>query len=125
MPLQSSKSRRLNGHDYSIAGTYFITICTKDKHPFFGTIESGELNPTTAAINTQTIWNQIPIQFPFVELDEFVVMPDHIHGIIIINEQNPTGFARPNNGRFCRQSQPHVSPKFIPYHSMVQRPLHL
>ncbi|WP_341905521.1 transposase [Fluviicola taffensis] len=89
-PIPSSRSRRLNGYDYSSAGAYFITICTKDRQHYFGTIESGELNPTVAAIIATDIWNQIPIQFPFAELDEFVVMPDHIHGIIIINEsQNP------------------------------------
>jgi putative transposase len=92
MPIPSSRSRRLYGYDYSLAGAYFITICTKYKQPFFGRIESGILEKTTAAIITQTIWEQIPVQFPFVELDEFVVMPDHIHGIIIIHEtQDPVG----------------------------------
>jgi REP-associated tyrosine transposase len=76
MHIQSSRSRRLNGHDYSKSGAYFITVCTKNRQPFFGTIESRELNPTPAAIITQNIWNQISIQFPFVKLDEFIVMPD-------------------------------------------------
>ena len=92
MHIQNSRSRRLNGHDYSNAGAYFITICTKNRMPFFGTIESGELNQTAPAIIAHDIWNQIPIQFPFAELDEFVIMPDHIHGIIIINgSPNPVG----------------------------------
>lgn len=92
MHIQSSRSRRLNGHDYSTVGAYFITICTKNRQPYFGNIGSGKLNQTAAAIIAHDIWKQIPIQFPFVELDEFVVMPDHIHGIIIINESpNPVG----------------------------------
>jgi REP element-mobilizing transposase RayT len=84
--IHRRQSRRLNGYDYSKAGAYFITICTADKQPFFGTIKSGELCSTTTAIIAKNVWEQIPIQFPFVELDEFVVMPDHIHGILIINE---------------------------------------
>lgn len=89
--IHRRQTRRLNGYDYSKAGVYFITICTQYKQPFFGRIESGILEKTAAAIITQTIWEQIPVQFPFVELDEFVIMPDHIHGIIVIQDHDRVG----------------------------------
>jgi putative transposase len=98
MHIQSSRSRRLNGHDYSTAGAYFITICTKNRYRFFGRIESGVLNPTKVSIIAEEIWKQIPSQFPFVELDQFVVMPDHIHGIIIINETQKPVMPLPSGG---------------------------
>jgi hypothetical protein len=93
-PIHRRKSRRLNGYDYAKEGLYFITICTKNKNRFFGNIEFGVLNKTIDAIIAFDIWKQIPIQFPFVELDEFVVMPDHIHGIVIINQPNESVGAR-------------------------------
>ncbi len=113
--MHRRQSMRLNKHDYSKAGAYFITICTKNKHPFLGSIESGILKQTPAAVSIQCIWKQIPGQFPFVELGEFIVMPNHIHGIIIIHEhvvgarliaplrkpnQIPGGFAGNNNPMF-------------------------
>ncbi|WP_343637782.1 transposase [Fluviicola sp.] len=105
-PIPSSRSKRLYGYDYGKAGAYFITICTKNRYPFFGHIESGKLNSTTAAILTQNIWEQIPSQFPFVELDEFVVMPDHIHGIIIIHEPQDPVESEQKTGGFAGHQNP-------------------
>jgi REP element-mobilizing transposase RayT len=80
------KSIRLKEYDYSLPGAYFITICTYDKQCILSDIIDGELRLRETGKIVEECWNDIPNHFPNVELDEFVVMPDHIHGIIIIHE---------------------------------------
>lgn len=92
-------ANRLNGWDYGSAGFYFVTICTKDKQPYFGNIISSDngaaLLPTQIGSIAYNYWIEIPKHFPFVELDEFVIMPDHVHGVLLIN--NPEHHAwKPN-----------------------------
>lgn len=84
-----NESSRLSTWDYSADGAYFITICTKDKEHYFGEI----LNPDKIEFSeigqyVHKCWLEIPMHFPFVRLDEFIVMPDHVHGILFINKQN-------------------------------------
>ena len=76
-------SARLQNWDYGNNGAYFITICTKNRICFFG---EGLHEKIETGIIAEKIWFEIPKHFPFVELDRFVVMPNHIHGIIIINK---------------------------------------
>ncbi len=85
------ESARLQNWDYGANGLYFITICTAHRECYFGDIL---VDTTTAPIMqlseigniAQHFWTEIPNHFPFVELGEFVVMPNHIHGIIVINK---------------------------------------
>lgn len=92
-----TSSSRLTGWDYGSHGLYFVTICTKDRINYFGKIE----NSNDTIVETQYFaslrmtdvrkvaydnWLQIPTYHPYVELDEFVIMPDHIHAIIFINK---------------------------------------
>lgn len=78
------RSIRLRGYDYAQAGAYFITICTHNRECLFGEIADGEmrLRPFGQIVTEQ--WNDIPSRFPVVEPDAFTVMPNHIHGIIVI-----------------------------------------
>ncbi len=78
------RSVRLQGHDYS-QGAYFVTICTYNRECVLGEIVNGkvELYPVGKAIQEE--WHNILNHFTIVQLDTFVVMPNHIHGIIIIN----------------------------------------
>lgn len=78
-------STRLPDWNYAESGYYFITICTKDRVHFFGKIEKGEMYVSEIGKIVRKFWMEIPRHFPFVILDEFVVMPNHIHGIVIIN----------------------------------------
>jgi putative transposase len=71
------KSLRLRHYDYSRGGAYFVTICTQDRKTYFEKFP--DLQPIV--LNQ---WNRIKTRFPEIELDEFVVMPNHIHGIIFI-----------------------------------------
>ncbi len=85
-----SESARLKNWDYGSNGAYFITICTKNREHFFGEIDpetqTMQLNPIGKL--AQQFWLDIPVHFPFVELGEFVVMPNHTHGVLVIDKKN-------------------------------------
>jgi REP element-mobilizing transposase RayT len=80
------KSIRLPGYDYSREGAYFITICTADREWLFGKIENGEMHLNEFGKIVWKIWDETPSHFPHISMGEFVVMPNHVHGIIFINE---------------------------------------
>ena len=84
--IHHRKSIRLKGYDYSQAGLYFITICTHERLPLFGNINDGEMTTNEAGLVVEKCWKEIPDHFPQVILDCFVVMPNHIHGIIEIRD---------------------------------------
>lgn len=79
-------SIRLSSWDYRSNGIYFITICTKNKKHYFGSINTQDQPDLTplGEIAYRT-WEEIPAHFPFVKLGPFVIMPNHVHGIIIIH----------------------------------------
>jgi putative transposase len=78
---------RLPDRDYRQPGAYFITICTKQRAPTFGAVVSGTVHLSPEGEIAQGLWLAIPRHFPNARLDTFVVMPDHVHGIIVINER--------------------------------------
>ena len=78
------KSTRLKHWDYSSPGAYFVTICTKNREPFFGEIVYGKIKLSQIGKIVKNFWMEIPKHYPNVNLDEFVLMPDHVHGIIVI-----------------------------------------
>jgi putative transposase len=78
------RSIRLKGYDYSQAGTYFINVCVQDRDCLLGEIINGEMQLNAAGQMIYDWWNQLPDKYPNIELDEFVIMPNHLHGIIIL-----------------------------------------
>ena len=84
-----NESFRLNGHDYSSDCTYFITICTHMRLSYFGNISNGKMILSDTGRIAYKLWYEIPEHFSFVSLDEFVVMPNHVHGIVIIQSMAP------------------------------------
>lgn len=78
-------SNRLPGYDYSLPGAYSVTICTCNRQHLFGKIDQGRMVLNDAGLFWQQCWQEIPQHFPGVALDEFVVMPNHVHGLIIID----------------------------------------
>ncbi len=78
------KSIRLKGYDYSQEGLYFVTIVTKERKHLFGEIKNGEMILNDAGIIAKKYWLEIPEHFPNTQLHSFIVMPNHIHGIIEI-----------------------------------------
>lgn len=79
------ESVRLKNWDYRNNGAYFITINTGNRKHFFGEIINSEMQLSAIGEYAQIFWMEIPKHFPFVELGNFVIMPNHIHGILIIN----------------------------------------
>lgn len=78
------RSIRLKGYDYSQAGAYFITIVAQDRMHLFGEVGKGEMQLNAAGRMILAEWEALPQRFPTVEIDAFVVMPNHVHGIIVI-----------------------------------------
>ena len=84
-----NESARLSNWDYGADGAYFVTICTKNREPYFGEIlNTDRIELSEIGKYVHKCWHDIPLHFPFVQLDEFIVMPDHVHGILFINKQN-------------------------------------
>jgi REP element-mobilizing transposase RayT len=82
------QSTRLKDWDYSQEGFYYITICTKDREPFFGRIINNKIKLSSIGEIVEQFWKEIPEHYENVSLDEYIIMPDHMHGIIIINESH-------------------------------------
>ena len=82
------ESTRLQGYDYSKAGAYFITIVTYKRLCLFGKIENGRIELNDAGKIALHCWLDIPNHFPNAQLDEFIIMPNHVHGILILNDTN-------------------------------------
>lgn len=79
------RSVRLKGYDYTQSGAYFVTICAQHRECLFGEIQHGEMVLNDAGRMVQAEWERLPQRFPLVMLDACVVMPNHIHGIIILH----------------------------------------
>ena len=84
-------SNRLNYYDYSLCGAYFLTLCCKDRESLFGEINEDRMDLNDLGKIVQNCWLQIPDHFSQCMLGEFVIMPNHLHGIIVIRDQvNPS-----------------------------------
>ena len=81
------RSIRLSGYDYSSAGFYYVTICVQGKESLLGEIAAGEMLLNDAGRMVGQVWCEIINKFPSVELDHYVVMPNHFHGILFFNDQ--------------------------------------
>lgn len=80
-------TNRLQGWDYGNNGMYFITICTCNRIHFFGNIINGEMQLNEMGTTANILWKEIPKQFPFIELGKYVIMPNHIHGLLTVETQ--------------------------------------
>jgi putative transposase len=113
------KSIRLRHYDYSRAGAYFVTVVTQNRKHLFGQIENGIMKPNEAGIIVEMIWHELPDRFPHVSLDAFVVMPNHVHGIIVINDETPS-----NDSVINAQSQNKTPSNVIVGVGLVPTPAH-
>ncbi|MDH5681100.1 MAG: transposase, partial [Spirochaetota bacterium] len=84
---QHRKSIRLKDYDYSQAGFYFVTICTKNRECVFGEVVGGEVVLSHQGQIVEECWKAIPEHYPSVRLDEFVIIPNHVHGILCIEKK--------------------------------------
>ncbi|MFA5101325.1 MAG: transposase [Candidatus Omnitrophota bacterium] len=98
---------RLKGWDYSSNGIYFATICTRYRFRYFGGIINGEIKLSGLGAIAQQCWANIPVHFKNVTLDEYIVMPDHIHGMIIIDNNKQCDHANDCRGAGCGANNDH------------------
>ena len=105
-------STRLPGYDYGQSGAYFVTVCACDRQHYFGTVEvpgadwaAAYVRPTELGQRVLMGWASIPEFAPFVTLDAFVLMPDHVHGILLFDKDEPVGPPPPYENRFGPQRQ--------------------
>lgn len=90
--IKHRKPNRLKGYDYSNAGWYYVTICTHNHKSYFGKVTNGKMVLNSLGIIAKEYWEKIKSLHKNIELDYFVIMPNHIHGIIILN--NAVGDAK-------------------------------
>ena len=88
----SRKSLRRPGHDYSAPHTYFITICTHERLPLFGHIENGQMRLNANGLIAKQEWERT-FEIRQMPVSPFVVMPNHVHGIIAIGNDSDFGFS--------------------------------
>ena len=102
MVIHHRKQIRLKKYNYSDAGWYFVTICTKDMECIFGNLINKQVYLNKFGEIVKQYWIEIQKHFNNVELDDYVIMPNHIHGIIVIHNVKPfvgAGFPRPSLGQ--------------------------
>ena len=114
-------STRLQNWNYGWNAIYFVTICTKDRQQYFGEIIDGEMHLSSVGAIADVLWHELTNHFDGIELDAFVVMPNHIHGIVVINDGN-NGTTTGDNGTttvetthaLSLQPSPQPSPQSAP-----------
>lgn len=86
--LPNRRSLRLQGYDYRASGAYFVTICTVAKRPIFGSVRDGKVRLNSLGNIAHSCWRQIERIRSGVSLDAYIVMPNHIHGILLFTGES-------------------------------------
>lgn len=115
------RSIRLKGYDYSQAGLYFITICTYEKTCLFGNIQKEEIVLNKFGIIARDEWRRTQQIRSNIELGEFIIMPNHIHGIIQINDRRGTMHRAPTMERFGKPTSNTIPTIIRGYKSTVTK----
>ncbi len=84
------RSIRLEGYDYTQIGAYFVTICTWQRECLFGNVVNQEMQLSRYGETVLFNWDYLPRRYPYVLLDAFVIMPNHVHGIIFLTDDHVT-----------------------------------
>ena len=85
--IHHRRSIRLRGYDYSQPGSYYVTLCTQGKEHLFGQILEGEMHRNEWGDHVARCWEWLGRQYPYIDLDDWIVMPNHLHGIIVIADR--------------------------------------
>lgn len=118
------RSPRLSGYDYATPGAYFVTLCLHDRAHLFGFVRGSKVIRSDAGEMAAIAWGELPIRAPDVEIDEYIVMPDHLHGILVIpgydsEPPRPTvsgivgGFKSLTTCRYIAGVREHGWPRFL------------
>jgi putative transposase len=105
------ETTRLRDWNYAASGWYFVTICTENKRCYFGRIIDAQQHLSPLGNYAEACWQEIPSHHKNVTLDEFVVMPNHVHGIVVINGPECMLPLRRKGERRPQKPLPSVSPK--------------
>ena len=89
--IHHRRSIRLKGYDYSQAGAYFVTLCTHNKECLFGEIANGAVRLNDEGRMVERWWLELSKKFPTIEIDQYIIMPNHLHGIIWVQYQKVVG----------------------------------
>ena len=104
------RSLRLQGYDYASAGMYFITTCTHQRECLFGEVVNGEMGLNALGQLVDAYWQRLPLHFPNLQLDAFIVMPNHIHGILVLTDGRGAALGNneePFTENICPNATPH------------------
>ncbi len=102
------QSMRWHGFDYTSAGTYFVTICIQGRHPLLGAFQNQHLKLSPAGLMVARGWEALPQRFDYLSVRSYVVMPNHVHGLLVLARDaatlEPTDwvFAAPINTSYGR-----------------------
>jgi putative transposase len=106
--IHQRRTIRLPGYNYAQPGEYFVTICTRNKEHSLGEILRGDIELSQAGEIVRNCWREIPAHFPHVDLDAYVLMPNHIHGILVFNS-----FVGIQNSESLRNTYQHIIPQSL------------
>jgi REP element-mobilizing transposase RayT len=115
------KSIRLKEYDYSQAGAYYVTIVTFQRECLFGEIVNGEMKLSPYGEIVQKWWNEILNHFSNVETGTFVIMPNHVHGIIFITERRGAVLAPRDNPNFNKMESPKLDNEFLEHNETMKQ----
>jgi REP element-mobilizing transposase RayT len=101
--IHHRRSIRLKDYDYSRAGAYFVTVCSWRKENMFGEIKNGEMMLNKCGEIVMQCWDDVPNHYHHARLDEFVIMPNHVHGIVFLGDPVGAGLALPTKGVTTRK----------------------
>ena len=94
------RSIRVKGYDYALSGMYFVTICAQERVCLFGEVDEEVVSLSIAGLMVESWWRAIPTRFSGTTLDAMVVMPNHVHGIVVIEAtEEPAASAEGGQGR--------------------------
>ena len=110
------KSMRLQGYDYTFPGAYFVTMVTQLRECLFGKVVDSEMQVNQFGLIVEHAWMDLPSHYPQVTLEAFVVMPNHVHGIVVINECRGGSQTRPY--RMIQHGLPEIVRAFKSFSAM-------
>ena len=124
------RSLRLRSHDYSRDGLYFVTICVENMACLLGKIRNAKVSLNATGLMVDSVWNELPKRFPFVRLDAYVIMPNHIHGILALNGdpkdipslKHPPGTTPRSLGRILQAFKSITTREYVKNLELEQKP---
>jgi putative transposase len=121
------RSIRLKEYDYTQPGAYYITICTHSRQCLFGEVLKGQMRLNRLGYIAQFCWSKIPCHFPHIQLDSYVIMPDHIHGLLVILDDTTVGTRQcrvPTREQFGKPVRGSIPTAIRSFKSAVTKQIH-